>query len=244
MEYRELADKLGNEFVGNPIDFVTEVDLQVRLVELLRSSLSEDRSKVVDPVLENTQSSYKEEYWKAIQKGLGESGEIDRVHTEVSVQQGERLDVAVFDSVIEHRIQWVSSGSKRFVTSDIETVFELKFVKNKYKFPTKTGVTVDELQSKDLSVSEIVDKLDFSENKIASDISELNRLDNISNRYFLIFSNNNYLFGDPVTEPEQNYKYGNLYAKMGEAARRWMRDELDSDVDLLYVHPKNSKWIY
>lgn len=243
MSYRELAGELGDEFVSHPLDFVTEVDLQVRLVDLLRRELSEGRSRVRDPILEDTPSSYKEEYWKEIQERLKKKGEIDRVHTEASVKQGERLDVAVFSREIENRIRWVSSGSKRFSTSDIDAVFELKFIKNKYKFPTKKGVTRDELQKKDPPVDDLISDLDFSENKIESDVKELNRLDDVSNRFFLLFSNNNYLFGEPVTEPEQHYKYGDLYAKMGTAARKWISDNLDQDVGFLYVHPKAKQWI-
>lgn len=240
MAYETPIQNLREEFIKNPGNFVAEADLQVRLVELIRDGLSDGKSTVENPTLEGTPSSYKEGYWKKVQEGLETHGEIDRVHTEVSVEQGERVDVVVFKPEIEKQIEWVSNGSKRFSASDIEAVIELKFVKNKYKFPKQTGITVDGLKDRDPSVEELQKSgdLDFSENNIGADIKELNGLEEVPNRYLVLFSNNNYLFEKPLSEEESDYNNSELYSTMGEAARNRISDELDDGVEFLYTHPR------
>ena len=243
-DYTQLCEELGREFVTNPMNFITEVDLQVRFVEKLRSELECNVSDVKNPILKDTSRSYKQDYWKEIQSRLVDNQCLDRVHTELSVQQGERLDVAVFEPQIGNQIQWVASGSKRFKADDLECVAELKYIKNKYKFPTETGTTVAQLKSEDLSVEDLLksNTLDVDENNLVSDIRELNRLNEVDARYYLIFSNNNYLYKEP-THRELDHRNGPIYEKLGRAARQWMDEAVDSEVGILYTHPLGTEWI-
>ena len=85
--------------------------------------------------------------------------------------------------------------------------------------------------------------LDFSENKIRGDIHELNRLSEADDRFLLLFSNNNYLYDNPTKAEFDCYKYGELYRRMGKAAREWMKREADEGVDILYTHPRGMTWL-
>ena len=130
--YQEIAQQLADDFRENPISYVAEADLQISLINRLRTVLEPGAASVEQTDLEGTSDgSFKRDYWKAVQQRLTEEGQLGRVHAEVSVQQGERLDVAVFDPELAHPTQWVSGGSKRFSADDIDCVFELKFVKKR-----------------------------------------------------------------------------------------------------------------
>lgn len=249
--FRALANELAVDFQQNPINYVTEADLQIALVELLRSELSPIVAATDDVTLEGTSdTSFKRDYWQTLQAQLTKAGSLDRVHAEVSVQQGERLDVAVFQPELTQSIEWVAGGSKRFNERDIECVYELKFVKNKTSFPKHTGYPVAELADTDLSVEQLLQRadsddplLDFEENKLQADIQELNRLETVDERFLLLFANNNYLYHDPTLTETTAYRYGELYHRMGKAAREWMGSEANSSVNILYVHPRGQVWL-
>lgn len=248
---RAAAEQIADAFQRNPLDFVAETDLQVALVEALRTRLSPVEASATNITLEGgSMGSFKQEYWQTAQEQLMATGQINRVHTEVSVQKGERIDVVVFHSELTESIKWVSGGSKRFDTADIECAFELKFVKNKTSFPKHPGHPVDELASQKPSVKTLLQRmdsdnpiLDFDENNIRSDIHELNRLQDVNERYLLLFSNNNYLYHYPTARESIDYRYGDLYHRMGKAAREWMRGEATNGVEILYIHPRGMDWI-
>lgn len=248
---RTTVEQIGDAYQQNPLDFVAEADIQVALVEALRAQLSPVEASATEISLEGgSTGSFKREYWQTAQERLLETEELNRVHTEVSVRKGERIDVVVFHSELTESIRWVSGGSKRFSTEDVECAFELKFVKNKTSFPKHSGYPVDELASQNPSVETLLDKtdsdgsiLDFGENKIRADIHELNRLSDVDKRYLLLFSNNNYLYQNPTTRESTEYRYGELYHRMGKAAREWMRREASDGVEILYVHPRGMQWI-
>lgn len=249
--YHATAEQVADSFQQNPLDFVAETDLQVALVEELRTRLSPVKASATNiPLDGGSTGSFKQEYWRTAQERLMATGELNRVHTEVSVDKGERIDVVVFNSELTKPIKWVSGGSKRFNTADIACAFELKFVKNKTSFPKHPGFPVDELSSRDPSVETLLQQsdsddpiLDFAENKIRADIHELNRLEDVNERYLLLFSNNNYLYQNPTARESSDYQYGNLYYRMGTAAREWMRREATDGVEIHYVHPRGESWI-
>jgi hypothetical protein len=85
--------------------------------------------------------------------------------------------------------------------------------------------------------------LDFDENKLRADIHELNRLQDVDERYLLLFSNNNYLYQNPTAHESTDYQYGDLYYRMGKAAREWMRNEAAEGVEILYIQPRGIDWI-
>ena len=249
--YQGIAEELAENFRENPLDYVAEADLQISLVELLRSRLSPPTSVADGISLEGVgDDSFKREYPQTIERKLTQNGQLNRVHAEVSVKKGERLDAAVFRHELTEDIRWVSGGSKRFSEGDIEAAYELKFVKNKTSFPKHPGNSVDELAEDEPSVEGILQRegsddplLDFDENKIRADIRELNELQEVENRFLLIFSNNNYLYHNPTPMEKSSYRYGEVYHKMGRAARRWMKREANDPVGILYVHPRGQTWI-
>jgi hypothetical protein len=225
--YRAIAEQIAESFQRNPIDFVAEADLQVALVEALRTRVSPVEASTANITLEGgSTGSFKREYWQTAQEQLITTGQLNRVHTEVSVEKGERIDVVVFNSELTEPIEWVFGGSKRFNTADIECAFELKLVKNKTSFPKHSGFPVGELASQNPSVETLLQRsdsnnpiLDFDEIKIRADIHELNRLQDVNKRYLLLFSNNNYLYQNPTARESSDYRYGELYHQMGKAAR-------------------------
>ena len=240
--YRQLSEALAKDFMRNPIDYVAEADLQTRLVELLRSELSPAVATANGIGLKGTsEDSFKRDYWQTIEQKLADSGKMNRVHAELSVEQGERLDVAVFKSELRHPVEWVAGGSKRFNEEDIDCVYELKFVKNKTSFPKQPGNPISELAEN--SPSQMQRVLDFNENKIRADIQELNRLSDVRGRFLLLFSNNNYLYHDPTQTEKDSYRYGELYHRMGKAAREWLKQEADDGVEILYAHPRGMTWL-
>ncbi len=135
--YIDSIEKLCKEFRQNPANFVTESDLKVRLVGILRDMLRNETCIIKNHKIGKIPDSYKKEYYKEIQNKLANCS-IDRVHTEVSVRKGKRFDVAVFTPRIGRVLMKgsdLTGGCKRFNESDLEAVFELKFVKNSYCVP-------------------------------------------------------------------------------------------------------------
>lgn len=250
MTYRDVAEQLARVFRQNPLDYVAEADLQATLVQMLRAQLSPEQAIVSSELTGGSDTSFKREYWQTAQQRLAETGQLNRVHTEVSVRKGERLDVVVFQDEIAHPIEWVSGGSKRFSSADVDCAIELKFVKNKTSFPKQSGYRVTELADRNLSQEALAERvgtdesiLDVDENKLRDDLEELNSLAGIRDRLLLLFSNNNYLYHDPTDTESTEYRYGELYHTMGQAARQWLQTKIVNDVDILYVHPRGSVWL-
>ncbi len=238
-EYLWTAQQLAEEFISKPFDFVTETDLQVRLVEMLRAKLTEEgvlHSEVEDPRLNGHQRSYKETYKTDIEQKLKGQGNMDRVHTEVSVKQGKRYDVGVFKTELKHEIEWLRSGSKRYSERDLEAVFELKFIKNKCYFPTKCSIRSPKILK--TKIDDLKKELDLGKNSIENDIQELEELQGeVEDIYtcMLIFSNNNYLFKDSISDAERGEK---KKIRVGKAAIKWLEDNR-GETTILYVHPKS-----
>lgn len=109
--FRATAEQIADSFRENPLDFVAEADLQFALVEALRSRLSPVKASAINISLEGgSTESFKREYWQTAQEQLKTTGQLNRIHTEVSVEKGERIDVTVFDSELTEPIKWVSGG--------------------------------------------------------------------------------------------------------------------------------------
>lgn len=253
MNFEKTCEDLSQEFIYNPINFVTEFDLQARLQRLLREGLSIREAAVKNPQLKGTTNGYKKAYWKNVQKKLREQGKIDRVHTEVRLvnESGKepdvkgRIDAVVFNESINGRIRW-DNGSKRFPVGDVASAFELKFVKNRPKFPTKEKIK----NLKGKSNEKVRKDLDLTPNKIEDDLKELGKLSEreIEEVYLLIFSNKNYLYlhQGEVTPEEKQHKYNSLYEELGKSAREKIKEISNDNVNVLYTHPlmeKRGKWI-
>jgi hypothetical protein len=73
--YRNLAGELAQDFRANPVDYIAEADLQISLVELLRSNLSPATSVADEIELKGTSdSSFKRKYWRTVEQKLSERG--------------------------------------------------------------------------------------------------------------------------------------------------------------------------
>ncbi len=227
MDYIKIVEKLKRSFLENPIDFVTEFDLQIKLIELIRKELGKQNKKYSEIkktklIPQRKFLSYKYDYFERIEKTL-EKKNINRVHAEVSIKKGRRIDVVVFKPKINNSIQWIRRGSKRFDSNDIEAAFELKFIKNKYNVPTIKNS----------------DKINMKENKLESDIEDLGELTNSKN-FLIIFSNNNYLYHN-YTKKEEKYKE---YILRGKKARNEIKNRCKKNqINVLYVHPLGFDWI-
>ena len=181
MDYQSVVESLGDVFVERPFDFVTEVDLQVELARLFDEGLAEESNRfsiIADPRLVGGTQSYKQVYKDSIEDRMQDLETMRRVHTEVSVKQGKRYDVTVFDQTIQYPVEWVSTGSKRFDERDLEAVVELKYVKNKCYPQTHCSIRDDRLPEQ--PIDELQEELDTEENKLEGDIRELRALpDNV-----------------------------------------------------------------
>jgi len=264
MDLSRVSEKLAEEFVENPLNFVTEEDLRIRFIELMKDNLNEEktvvnRSRFLEDISEGAEfepgNRYKQTYWEKIRKS---GDKIDRVHTEVSVEKGKRIDVVVFkekedeDKGID--VEWVQQGSKRYDSEDLDAAIELKFVKNKRYFPTETGFNPEGEK-----ISNIKNNLNLEENSLykgniddeqkKGDIDELSSLPDHVDKYLIIFSNNNYLYqGEEGDKHNNNFK---TYNKVGEAARKKIRNlgkgKKGNCVNILYAHPfsdVNDFWMY
>ncbi|WP_227378105.1 hypothetical protein [Haladaptatus halobius] len=118
---------------------------------------------------------------------------------------------------------------KKFDKRDFSAVIELKFVKNKDKFPTHARST--SLGSR--HDGEIQDELDFGPNKIKEDLERLTNLPDSIETYLAIYSNKNYLYTEPASERERNH---HEYARIGHLARQQIA-EMANGTNVLYVMP-------
>lgn len=154
------------------------------------------------------------------------------MHTEVSVTQGKRYDVAVLKQQLDSPIEWVNNGSKRFDAGDLSAAIELKFVKNRCYYPTTCSIRDDRLIG--WTTDEIITRLETDANKLAADLTALDGLPASVETHLVIFSNNNYLFGEPLTEVDRSQP---RKVAAGAAAQRWL-SETRGDTHVWYAHPR------
>lgn len=133
-----------------------------------------------------------------------------------------------YDSFIEHFI-----GRKSIDESDLKAVLELKYIKN--YFPVKEwGINSQKiLEAND---QELENRLDIMENEIEGDLTELKNIPDSVETFFLLFSNNNYLFEEALFKTEIK---GKKKIKFGKAAQELLRRN-SGDVTIYYTFPENS----
>ena len=238
MNYREVAEELAAEFVDSPLEYVAEFDVQTRYYERLRSELDargELYAEVMRPNLAETTNGYERAYWQSAEEKLRRAGRFGRVHTEVSVTQGERIDLVVFGDRLERPIRWID-GSKRFDERDLDAAFELKLVKNQSYFPTHVPVaSIESLFEKELR-----SELDVERNCLKPDFDELKRLPNHVEAFSIIYSNENYLYTEPISPAKRDHRPE--YARLGTVAREWISDRA-GETNVLYAMPRGSQWL-
>lgn len=240
MTYASVAEELAEEFSSQPVEYGTEADIRVRLYQLLRRRLEEEgqlTADVEDTHLIGETRSYKAAYKRTVESKLRQRGSINRIRLDVSVDKRRQYDIVSFNERIEAPIKWVRSGSKRFDEGDLNAAFCLKFIKNKCYPPIRCPITDDSILEMD--TTELQSVFNAKENSIDSDIENLNSLPSDVTALFVLVSNNNYLFADPISDEER----GELKKqRAGLGAREWFQTEAD-DVGVLYVHPLGSTWI-
>lgn len=240
MRYHKIAEKLGEDYRNQPIEYGTEADLRVRLHQLLSDQLTQDGqvyAEVNEPELVGETPSYKQAYKENVESKLRQRGSINRLRLDVSVNKRRQYDLVCFNNRIESPIKWVRSGSKRFDERDLNAVFDLKFIKNKCYPPIRCPITDDSLLEMDLL--ELQSVFNPNENSIDGDIDDLNSLPPEVTAVFILVSNNNYLFAETLSEEERT-EHKKRQAGLG--AREWLQSSTD-DVGILYVHPYGSTWI-
>lgn len=240
MEYAAVAEKLGEDFVDQPIEYGAEADLRVRLHRFLTEALEEHdavRAEMHEPTILGETPSYKQAYKEMVETRLKERGSIQRVRLDVSVDKRRKYDLVCFNREIQSPVDWIRSGSKRFSESDLDAVVGLKFIKNKCYPPMRCSITDDRIL--EMELSELQSEFNKKENSIGRDIEQLNSLPSDTTAIFILVSNNNYLFLKPLSEAEHAER---KKKQAGLAARNWLQNAVDG-VGVLYVHPGGMTWI-
>lgn len=192
---------------------------------------------VQNPRLVGDTKSYKQSYKDVVEKRFRERGEIERVRLNASVGKRTKFDTIVFNGTVNHPVEWVRSGSKRFSNDDLDAAFGIKFIKNKCYPPTTCSVNSDEILKMDMG--ELQSILNTDENSLLGEFDKLHSLPDAVDTFFILVSNNNYLFADPLAESEERET---KKQRVGMAAREWLRDKA-GDITILYVHPRGKTWI-
>lgn len=226
--YKKSLKELAIDFLRNPINFISEADLQARLVEILKKNFRNKNCEVNQTNLKNIPDSYKKEYYKKIQQNLKKEQSIGRVHTEVSFEKNKRFDIIVFKPEIDEihiKGSDLAGGSKRFEEEDAEAAFELKFIKNKYYVPKEKNAK----------------KIDFDSNynKIPEDLNSLKSLSKVKKKFLVIFSNFNFFF-ENMTSREKKDGNEEIIKRSEKARKELANGGIENNIDVLYTHPKKS----
>lgn len=240
MDYLHIAEQLTEDYVDQPIEYGTEADLRTRLHRLLTERFEANgqlRAEVAKPTLVGETRTYKRAYKRTVEAKLRKRGSINRVRLDVSVDKRRQYDLVCFDDRLESSIDWVRSGSKRFDENDLDAAFGLKFIKNKCYPPLRCSITDDRIL--EMESAELRSAFNAKENSLGGDVEDLNSLPSDVQAIFVIVSNNNYLFAEPLTDEERDER---KKQRAGIAAREWLHDAVDG-VAVLYVHPRGSTWI-
>lgn len=240
LEYERIVNHLAEKFIESPIEYGTEADFRVHLYQLLVNKLEENNEKMAvaqNPSLVGDTKSYKQPYKDIVEKRFRHSGKIGRVRLDASTGKRQKFDVILFNEVLNSPVEWVRSGSKRFNEDDLDAVFGIKFIKNKCYPPAHFPINSGEILK--MNLDELQSVLNTDENSLLGDLEELHALPESVDTFFILISNNNYLFADPLAESEQTEQ---KKQRIGMAAREWLSDKSD-DVRILYVHPRGKTWI-
>ncbi len=235
-ETRDVALTLGEEFVTNPGNFVTEHDLQFQLMSLLQAKIpSRSGQSTLRPTVSALPSrSYKQDYLRAVQNGYDHAADgLNPIHAEVSLEKGQRFDVGVFNNTLD-TVQW-DGGSKKFSAGALDALFELKFVKNWKKIDTVTGFTPS-TEGHDLTDDELLEKFDWGTVGVKKDITALGERPEIASRWVILASNFNYLY---YNHTEREEEHSSLYPRMGRIARERLAEAGEQNgVNVLYICPR------
>lgn len=240
MVFEDVVDEFASNFIDCPINYGTEADLRVRLYQLLVEELAatgRTHADVTDPRLVGDTRTYKRAYKDTVEQRFRDRGTIRRVRLDVSTDKRQQYDIVVFDTALEHPVEWIRSGSKRFDENDLSAAFNIKFIKNKCYPPTQCPITDDSIV--EMELSELQSVLNVKENNLRGDLEELRALPDSVDTFFVLISNNNYLFADPLVEAERTER---KKRRIGTAVQTWLRDNA-GDVNVLYIHPGGSTWI-
>lgn len=249
MRYQTVLTRVAEQCTQSPIEFTVEFDIQARIVEALRDKLCEEgvlNADFVDERIEYTgqTQNYKEGYVNHFLDKVGSAEDpFSRVHTEVApyeeliedLDSREHIDIVVFAKEMNYPIRW-RGGSQRHHWDDYAAAIEVKYIKNKAKFPADvndseiTGTSIEGLQS----------NLDFAENSIGPDIEELERLPDLTDRYLVLVSNHDYLYRGEIEDLDNTRQQ--RYSRLGRAAIKEIQRRSDG-TNVLYVHPTGWQWI-
>lgn len=240
MRYDKTAENLAEEYISKPIEYGTEADLRVQLHYLLSDYLNEKSqifANVEEPKLVGETRSYKQAYKQNVESKLKQKGSISRIRLDTSVDKRRQYDLVCFNETIKSPISWVRSGSKRFDEEDLDAAFGIKYIKNKCYPPIRRPITDDALLEMDSK--ELQSVFNAKENSIGGDIEDLNSLPSDVTAIFILISNNNYLFSEPLSAEEQRER---KKQQAGLGARKWLQSSVE-DTAVLYVHPYGMEWI-
>jgi hypothetical protein len=193
----------------------------------------------------------KEKYGDHFQRlGRTTPNPLSRVRTELNVtepneEKNEQIDVAVLTEVIKKNITW-NDGSMRFKSTDVDVAIELKYIKNQNRI-TLNSPSQDKLEDETV-VAEDLD-IDFTKNKIGTDIRELNSLSDTKS-YLAIFSNYDYLYhgahtdADGIPDKDTNGfdDRDSTLKSIFTAFEDEVRNRADDHVGVIYVHPTDYTW--
>lgn len=175
---------------------------------------------------------FKGAYEQAVYDGYQRNG-LSPVHTEISMQKGERIDVGVLGTQ-NPTVSW-ENGSKKFDDGDVDALYELKFVKNRKKPPTTSGFKPYKERHGNYAKGTLQDAIDWGTVGVKPDVEALGRT-SLKYRAVLVFSNFNYYYHRPTQE---EVDHAPLYEDLGNAA--WDVLETVGDdmaVNVIYVAPE------
>lgn len=240
MNCGEVVNQLVGEYIGCPIEYGTEADLRVRLYQLLLDELESTGGKMADvrdPRLLGETRTYKRTYKETVEDRLRERGTIRRVRLDASIDKRQQYDVVVFNETLESPVEWIRSGSKRFDEDDLAAALNIKFIKNKCYPPTQCSITDDSIL--EMESDELRSELNVKENNLRGDLEALQALPDSVRTFFVLVSNNNYLFAEPLGDEERREL---KKRRVGEAVRDWLGENAGG-VNVRYVHPNGSTWV-
>lgn len=249
MDFASVLTKIAEEYSQSPIEFTVELDVQARLTEVLRDEMQSRDALYAEFTNERIRytgqtANYKESYVDHFLNKVGSVEEpFSRVHTEVApyeeliedLEFRERIDVVAFKEQMAHPINW-RGGSQRHHWDDYDTAIEVKYVKNKNKFPAN----INDTNIVDAPFEDLQQSIDLEENSIASDIEELERLPDSTEKYLMVISNHDYLYRGTIEDFDTSRQQ--RFRRLGDAAVKEMQRRSEQ-THILYVHPTGWQWI-
>lgn len=246
MTYDSIVQELMREFEQQPVDFVSQQDVQSHLFSMLREQLSsrnglraQYHGNPLKMSHDDSIPNYKLPYFNRMKNDMSGHGfPITRIHAQARikdlsfwVQGNEAFDLIILEDALSNPIEW-SDGYKRFDSVDIEAAFEFNFVRN-HPFP-KSGIPFDELSS--ASTVDIENGIWRKYEPIIQDIRGLNELQSVNEKYMLILSNYDFLYQGNISD-DNNTKQ-KKYNSIGDTARNVFSSEAQNGgTRIYYAYP-------